>query len=66
MKKILIVLVIAITCYCFGLYVGKQSIIEDNSIKFVWNDDEESIPVDGSIILLEMTDENTVYIGPVN
>ena len=37
---------------------------EDNSIHFIWNDDEESIPPDGSLILIEFTDENDVYIGP--
>lgn len=36
----------------------------DHSIQFVWNDVEESIPMDGSLITLEFTDENTVYIGP--
>ena len=35
-----------------------------NDIEFIWNDDEESIPPDGSLITLEQTDENTVYIGP--
>ena len=37
---------------------------ENNNIQFIWNDDEESIPVDGSLIRLEFTDENNVYIGP--
>jgi hypothetical protein len=37
----------------------------NNGINFVWNDDEESIPVDGTPIMLEFTDENTVYIGPL-
>ena len=37
---------------------------ENNDIQFIWNDDEESIPVDGSLIRLEFTDENNVYIGP--
>ena len=37
---------------------------ENNSIQFIWNDDEESIPADGSLIRLEFTDENNVYIGP--
>ena len=36
---------------------------ENNNIQFIWNDDEESIPVDGSLIRLEFTDENNVYIG---
>lgn len=38
----------------------------NNDIIFVWNDDEESIPKDGSLIRIEYTDENTVYIGPYN
>jgi predicted small secreted protein len=38
--------------------------IQNKGIEFVWNDDEESIPVDGSLIRLEFTDEDTVYIGP--
>ena len=38
---------------------------ENNNIQFIWNDDEESIPADGSLIRLEFTDENNVYIGPV-
>lgn len=37
----------------------------NKGITFIWNDDEESIPVNGSLIQLEFTDENTVYIGPV-
>lgn len=37
--------------------------IPNNGIVFIWNDDEESIPPDGSLIQIEQTDENTVYIG---
>lgn len=37
---------------------------EDNEIHFIWNDDEESIPPDGSLIKIEFTDENNVFIGP--
>lgn len=37
----------------------------NNEIQFIWNDDEESIPKDGSLIQIEMTDENNVYIGPI-
>ena len=36
----------------------------NNGIIFIWNDDEESIPKDGSLIRLQYTDENTVFIGP--
>ena len=51
-------------------YFDKDSILhiefdhDNNGIKFIWNDDEESIPADGSLIRLEFTDENNVYIGP--
>ena len=37
----------------------------NNGITFVWNDDEESLPVDGTPIMLQYTNENTVYIGPI-
>ena len=43
-----------------------QKELQNKGIIFVWNDDEESIPKDGSLIQLEYTDENTVYIGPIN
>ena len=31
---------------------------------FIWNDDEESIPMDGELIRLEFTKGDTIYIGP--
>jgi len=31
---------------------------------FIWNDDEESIPPDGSPITLEFSKGNVIYIGP--
>ncbi len=45
-------------------YIEKLEKADNNEIQFIWNDDEESIPKDGSLIRIEMTDENTVYIGP--
>jgi hypothetical protein len=39
---------------------------DNNDIRFQWNDTEESIPVDGTMIMLQYTDENTVYIGPID
>ena len=44
--------------------------IETNELKdksyFIWNDDEESIPMDGTLIRIEFTDENNIYIGPIS
>lgn len=36
----------------------------DKTTVFIWNDDEESIPVDGTPIMLEFTSNDTIYIGP--
>jgi len=43
--------------------IDKYENVDNNGIKFIWNDDEESIPKDGSLIVIEFTDENNVYIG---
>jgi hypothetical protein len=68
MKKSILFLLVASLCYTSGFYVG-QSLNElpnDNKdITFIWNDDEESIPYPGTPIMLEMIDEETVYIGPI-
>lgn len=37
----------------------------NNYIKFMWTDTEASIPKDGSLIRIKYTDENTIYIGPI-
>jgi|694.fasta_scaffold00217_94 hypothetical protein len=37
---------------------------ERQQTTFIWNDDEESIPTDNSLITLEMTKGDTIYIGP--
>ena len=50
--------------FMYGLNGGTNDKNDEQDIVFVWNDDEESIPIDGSLITLEFTDENTVYIGP--
>ena len=38
----------------------------ENQPVFIWNDDQESIPVDGTQILLEFTSNDTIYIGPLD
>lgn len=37
---------------------------DDPSPVIIWNDDTESIPADGELIRLEMTQNDTIYIGP--
>lgn len=67
MKKTLITIVIAAITFCSGLLIGHRSTDKDDSITFVWNDDEESIPMDNTPILLEFGSKNsdTIYIGPL-
>jgi hypothetical protein len=36
----------------------------DLSPVIIWNDDTESIPQDGELVRLEMTENDTIYIGP--
>jgi hypothetical protein len=41
---------------------------EENEFKnqgntFIWNDDWESIPTDGSLVRIEFTENDTIYIG---
>jgi len=67
MKKTLITVVIAAITFCSGLLIGHRSTDKDDTITFVWNDDEESIPMDNTPILLEFSSKNsdTIYIGPL-
>ena len=60
-----LLIVLLVTVFALGT-VYEYSKQEYNSIKFIWNDDEESIPTDGSLIKLEFTDGNDVYIGPAD
>lgn len=60
-----LLIVLLVTVFALGTMYG-YSKQEYNSIKFIWNDDEESIPTDGSLIKLEFTDGNDVYIGPAD
>lgn len=66
MKYTITAVVTAIAIFFIGFLSARLWYMTpvDNSIQFVWNDDEESIPPDHTPIMLEFTDENTVYIGP--
>ena len=36
---------------------------EPKEMVFVWNDDQESIPMDGSKVVIEFTEGNVIYLG---
>jgi hypothetical protein len=67
-----------LTGSCIGLVIGVvmgavilrtstnelRDLESDNSPVIIWNDDTESIPQDGELVRLEMTQNDTIYIGP--
>lgn len=66
MKQIIIILLVLSNIIFISLiYSGKgQPMNDTKSPVIIWNDDEESIPMENSLILLEMISNDTIYIGP--
>lgn len=58
----LLVLFISVHLYMDEI---KQKELNEHT-RFIWNDDEESIPMDGELIRLEFTKDSIIYIGPKN
>ena len=49
----------------FGALITKSLDAPDRTeYKFIWNDDEESIPQDGGLVKIEFSEDNIIYIGP--
>ena len=66
---------LGIVCFFLGVLISighvftqpeKKKPEEKKELQFIWNDDEESIPRDGSLIKIEFTDGNNIYIGPTD
>ena len=54
-----------------SFFAGRESVKElerpyEYGPVIIWNDDPESIPMDGELVRLEMQVNDTVYIGPKN
>ena len=66
MKKLFILLIIIVSYTC-GFYISILTYEEKAKeyITFIWNDDEESIPVDSTPIMLQYTSNDTIYLGPL-
>ncbi len=66
---LLIILVVFLLGLNVILYIDTQEQLELNHQQnptFIWNDDLEGIPVDGTPILLEFTSNDTIYIGSID
>lgn len=71
-------ILIFITCLLFIGCINLSYIIykQDRELKdykyynqgvlFIWNDDIESLPIDGSNIQIEMTEGNKVFLSPID
>ncbi len=51
---------------CIVIESTKSSVPNQKQPVFVWNDDHESIPKDGDSIVIEMTVNDTIYLGNIN
>lgn len=46
--------------------IGKVNADKFDNPTFIWNDDLEALPKDHSLLLLEYTSNDTIYIGSVD
>lgn len=66
---LLIVLVIFLMGLNIFMYLDTKEQLTLNKMEqptFIWNDDLEGLPVDGTPILLEFTSNDTIYIGSID
>ncbi len=74
--KTLAIFLVTLTIMLTGYYIGytahereRQHQINQNpdfeNPVFIWNDDLEALPVDGTPIMLEFTSNDTIFIGAI-
>lgn len=65
-KKIIIVFAaFVVTSFFAGRESAKENLRPyEYGPVIIWNDDPESIPMDGELVRLEMQVNDTIYIGP--
>ena len=65
-SSLLLVLNQMIKEYENASFSGKVYFNDDNNGQvFIWNDDEESIPKENSLIKIEKIDKNVIYLSPI-
>ena len=66
--QILAILIIGFAMGALTMLEGVEcsNTIEDNSIKFEWEGIERDIPKDGIVTVQFTTNENVIYINPVD
>lgn len=67
--KELVALMIALTgLFALGLYLGYDTAQVEfnqraNAPVLIWNDDDEGLPADGTLIQIQETVGDTIYVG---
>jgi len=59
------ILILIASYFLFNGCATRKEELKDQEMIFIWNDDQESIPMDGSKIVIEFTEGNKIYIGSV-
>jgi hypothetical protein len=59
------ILILIATYFLFNGCITRQAEVKTVEKVFIWNDDQESIPMDGSKVVIEFTEGDTIYIGSV-
>jgi len=62
---ILIVFLIGLNIYMYLDTKEQLEISEEHPPVFIWNDDLESMPVDGTPVMLQYTEGDTIYLGAI-
>lgn len=57
------ILILIASYFLFNGCAARESDLKEKEMIFIWNDDQESIPMDGSKIVIEFTEGNKIYIG---
>jgi hypothetical protein len=60
------ILLLSLVTMCIITDNMESSVPVQKQPVFVWNDDHESIPKDGDSIVIEMTVNDTIYLGNIN
>lgn len=59
------ILILIASYFLFNGCATRKVELKDQEMVFIWNDDQEAIPMDGSKIVIEFTEGNKIYIGSV-
>jgi hypothetical protein len=64
--SIFITLIIVLFGLAFRIGQLSEQIEQSNKILFIWEGLEKDIPKDGELIQISRTDENVIYLNPVD